>query len=81
MSREFAEWLELYRIAKARGLSRAAASDWADRDFIRRDGKRSGAKHRPSPHIARGAITSKAVVIQEAEIGWPRYVGADHIGI
>jgi hypothetical protein len=44
MNREFAEWLELYHIAKARGLSRAAASDWADREFTRRHRKRSGAK-------------------------------------
>jgi hypothetical protein len=36
--------LELYRIAKARGLSRTAASDWADHEFVRRDRKLSGAK-------------------------------------
>jgi hypothetical protein len=31
MTREFAEWLKFYRIAKARGLSHTAASEWADR--------------------------------------------------
>jgi hypothetical protein len=41
MTREFAEWLKFYRIAKARGLSHAAASEWADREFVRRHGKGS----------------------------------------
>jgi hypothetical protein len=41
MTQEFAEWLKLYRIAKAHGLSHAAASEWADREFIRRHGKPS----------------------------------------